>query len=82
MNNVVIVTGGTKGIGFATAKKFLEKGDKVIILGRHVIEESIKALEAVGEVTFIQADVSKEDDCRMIVEKQWKNTAGSTWWQT
>lgn len=69
MNNVVIVTDGTKGIGFATAKKFLEKGDKVIILGRHVIEESIKALEAVGEVTFIQADVSKEDDCRMIVEK-------------
>ena len=69
MNRVVIVTGGTKGIGFATAKKFLEKGDKVITLGRHVVEESNKALEAVGEVTFIKADVSREEDCKMVVEK-------------
>ena len=69
MNRVVIVTGGTKGIGFATAKKILEKGDKVITLGRHVVEESNKALEAVGEVTFIKADVSREEDCKMVVEK-------------
>ena len=31
MNQIVIVNGGTKGIGFATAKKFLSCGDKVIV---------------------------------------------------
>ena len=30
MNQIVIITGGTKGIGFAAAKKFLSCGDKVI----------------------------------------------------
>ena len=32
MNQIVIITGGTKGIGFAAAKKFLSCGDKVIFL--------------------------------------------------
>ena len=30
---VAVVTGGTRGIGFATVKKFLENGAKVILLG-------------------------------------------------
>ena len=69
MNRVVIVTGGTKGIGFATAKKFLKEGDKAVILGRHEIQESIDELAGIGDVTFIKADVSKEEDCKMIVSE-------------
>jgi chlorophyll(ide) b reductase len=30
----VLITGGTRGVGFALAKKFLEMGDKVVITGR------------------------------------------------
>ena len=58
MDRIVIVTGGTKGIGFATAKKFLSCKDKVIILGRHECEDAVKELQKEGEVTFMKADVS------------------------
>ena len=58
MNQIVIITGGTKGIGFAAAKKFLSCSDKVIILGRHENEASLAKLKKEGEVTFLKADVS------------------------
>ena len=67
MNRIVIVTGGSKGIGFATAKKFLSCGDKVIILGRHENESALEELKKKGDVTFIRADVSIADDCRRVV---------------
>ena len=44
-NKVAIITGGTRGIGYAIAKKFLENNAKVVILGSR--EESVtKALES------------------------------------
>ena len=67
MNRIVIVTGGSKGIGFATAKKFLSCGDKVIILGRHENESALEELKKKGGVTFIRAYVSIADDCRRVV---------------
>ena len=70
MDRIVIVTGGTKGIGFATAKKFLSCKDKVIILGRHECEDAVKELQKEGEVTFMKADVSVVDDCCL---QLWKN---------
>ena len=68
MNQIVIVTGGTKGIGFATAKKFLSCGDKVIVLGRHETPEALEALNQIGEATFIKADVSVVEDCQHVVQ--------------
>lgn len=69
MEKVVIITGGTKGIGYATAQKFLKEGDKVVVLGRHREEEHLRYLESLGEVTFIKADVSREEDCKAVVEQ-------------
>lgn len=73
MDRIVIVTGGTKGIGFATAKKFLSCKDKVIILGRHECEDAVKELQKEGEVTFMKADVSVVDDCCHVVSAVMEN---------
>lgn len=68
MNKVVIISGGTKGIGKETAKKFLSQNDKVIVLGRHEEPDTIKELETLGEVTFIKCDVSNYEDCKNVVD--------------
>lgn len=60
MNQIVIITGGTKGIGFAAAKKFLSCSDKVIILP----EEIAKAiwLMSLPEASAINGTTVMADD--------------------
>jgi 3-oxoacyl-[acyl-carrier protein] reductase len=56
----VLVTGGTSGIGYETAKMLIENGAMVAICGRKqdTVEKTAKELGAEG----IVADVSKEQD--------------------
>ena len=71
-DKVVIITGGTSGIGFASAKLFLENNAKVIIIGRDQVkgEAATIALRAVGDsVEFIRCDLSKVSECQNIVKK-------------
>lgn len=56
---VVLVTGGSRGIGFATARAFLEHGARVAFCaqdGRR-LQEAEKNLSALGTVAAIEADV-------------------------
>ncbi|MCJ8280765.1 MAG: SDR family NAD(P)-dependent oxidoreductase [Rivularia sp. ALOHA_DT_140] len=47
-NKTAVITGGTTGIGFATAKQFIEEGARVIITGRN--EERLReAVEKLGK---------------------------------
>src|SRR6202045_679448 len=59
---VAVVTGGTTGIGFATAKRFVDEGAYVFITGRRQkqLDEAIKAIGS--EVAGVQGDVSKLQD--------------------
>lgn len=61
-NKVVVVTGGTSGIGLATAKAFSTEGASVFITGRRkeALDSSIKQIG--GRVTGIQGDMSKLAD--------------------
>jgi NAD(P)-dependent dehydrogenase (short-subunit alcohol dehydrogenase family) len=55
---VAVVTGGTTGIGFATAKRFVDEGAYVFITGRRDRELAAAAKEIGRNVTGIQSDVS------------------------
>jgi NAD(P)-dependent dehydrogenase (short-subunit alcohol dehydrogenase family) len=67
---VAIVTGGTSGIGRATALLFAREGAKLIIVGRREAEGA-KALEKIrdlgGQGVFVKADVSKADQVMAMV---------------
>ncbi len=56
----VIVTGGTSGIGYETAKLLKESGAEVVICGRD--EKRVEEVSAELNIFGIAADVSKEKD--------------------
>jgi NAD(P)-dependent dehydrogenase (short-subunit alcohol dehydrogenase family) len=59
---VAVVTGGSSGIGLATAKRFVEEGAHVVITGRR--EKELKEAAAFIErnVTTVAGDVSRLED--------------------
>ena len=61
-DEIVLITGGTEGIGLATAKLFAEEGAYVFITGRRQ-KELDEAVRAIGRnVSGVQGDVAKLDD--------------------
>ncbi|HEY9766980.1 MAG TPA: SDR family oxidoreductase [Coleofasciculaceae cyanobacterium] len=71
-DKVALVTGGTSGIGRATAIAYAQQQAKVVVVGRRVDEgeETVRLIkEAGGEAIFVQADVTKEADVKATVDK-------------
>ena len=68
---IVIITGGTSGIGLAAAEVFLEQGARVVVAGRNSLRGASAVdvhLAAYGErVIFVRTDVTKEADCRNLI---------------
>lgn len=67
---VILITGGTSGIGAATAKRAAKEGAKVVIVGRNrergnAVLADIRAEE--GDGIFLELDLTAEDSARTMV---------------
>jgi NAD(P)-dependent dehydrogenase (short-subunit alcohol dehydrogenase family) len=71
-NKTVVITGGTSGIGKATALAFAREGANVVVSGRRIAEGEQVVREITsngGSALFVQTDVTREDDIIALVEK-------------
>jgi len=71
-NKVVIVTGGTVGIGYEICKAFLENNATVVFTSRHEdegmkVEKEFKQIR--DSVKYIKCNAEKEDEIRELINK-------------
>jgi 3-oxoacyl-[acyl-carrier protein] reductase len=80
LNKVAIVTGGSRGIGAAIAKRLGCEGAKVIVnyrQSRDAAEEVVEAIRESGsEAHAIAADVAKTDDIKQLMAETHKRFGG------
>jgi dihydroanticapsin dehydrogenase len=65
---VAIITGGSRGIGFETAKTFSENGATVIITSKNS-EQLKNAANQLSNTVPLSADITKEEDVKRVVEE-------------
>jgi NAD(P)-dependent dehydrogenase (short-subunit alcohol dehydrogenase family) len=68
-NKVVVVTGGTSGIGLATATAFSREGAVVFVTGRRQAALDAAAVAIGGRVTAVQADMARMADIDLLYER-------------
>ena len=87
MNNfykdkVIIVTGASSGIGLASATRFASLGAKIVLAARSIdklekiaeeINEKFNSQQSTSKVLCIKTDVTKEEDCKNLVEQTIKH---------
>jgi len=70
---VAAITGGSEGVGYATALTLAREGARVAICARRedVLEDAARRIrqESGGEVLAVQADVTKAEECRNFIDR-------------
>ncbi len=67
-NRSVLITGGSKGIGLACARAFLDEGAKVAIVSRERGNLD-RAAAQLGKITLIAADLTRADDAQRMARE-------------
>ena len=68
-DKVAVITGGTTGIGFAAAKRFVDEGAKVILTGTNPKTLETARSELGGKADVIASDASKEQDVKALFKE-------------
>ncbi len=72
---VAVVTGGAQGIGKEVAKRLISEGMRVVIvdIDEEAGKETIAEFACPGDITFLHADISKEEDVKRVAKETWRN---------
>ena len=93
-DQVIVITGGTSGIGLATAKRAAERGARVVLCSRNEPElrETVAAIEEHGGTArSVVADVANQEDLERLASTAieqfgtidtWVNNAGVSFYGT
>ena len=71
-DKIVVITGGSSGIGYATAKALAKKGAKIVAGARRLdrLETLQKEITGDGgEITICEMDVTRKADCENLVKQ-------------
>ena len=69
-DKTVVITGGATGIGWETARAFLERGANVVLNGRREmkLQEAITELDPSGKhVAYLAGDIGNPDTARQLI---------------
>lgn len=79
-DKVVVVTGASRGIGFACAAAFLEEGAKVVLVARDPVrlEHAAARLHSAGDYppVVVAADLTRPDDAKRMADEVAKHFGG------
>ena len=68
-DKVAVITGGSSGIGLATAQRFIEEGAQVVITGRHQKELDTAVVKLGSRATGIRGDVGNLEDLNRLFDQ-------------
>lgn len=77
-NRVAVITGGSKGIGYAIAESLLKNGAAVLICARDkfVLKRAVENLREFGKVEGETCDVRSESQVRMMLDEAVRKFGG------